>query len=73
MDRFGKLQRWKKIITFIDENYNGIFPENDWIYGGKKHGWDLRFKKSKAFCPQPRIYPPFVGGQQCRIVATTFI
>lgn len=43
-------KRWKKIARFIDENYNGIFPEDDWIYGGKKHGWCLRFKKSKAFC-----------------------
>ena len=44
-------KRWKKITKFISDNYNGIFPENDWIYGGKKHGWGLRFKKSKAFCP----------------------
>jgi len=22
----------------------------DWLYGGKKRGWSLRYKKTKAFC-----------------------
>lgn len=22
----------------------------EWLYGGKKHGWSLRYKKSKSFC-----------------------
>lgn len=41
---------WEEIIRFIDGNYPGVFPKEDWIYGGVKHGWCLRFKKSKSFC-----------------------
>ena len=40
---------WKKIISLIDRKYPGIFvPE--WLYGGQKHGWSLRYKKNKSFC-----------------------
>ena len=42
-------KRWKKIFKFIDENYNGLFKLDDWLFGGK-HGWYLRIKKSKSFC-----------------------
>ena len=31
----------------------GILPRRfspDWLYGGKKRGWSLRYKKTKAFC-----------------------
>ena len=31
------------------DNYPGVFTP-DWIFGGKKYGWGLRFKKSKSFC-----------------------
>jgi hypothetical protein len=41
---------WKQLLKFIDENYRDVFPADDWIYGGTKHGWGLRFKKSKSFC-----------------------
>lgn len=42
-------QRWTQILQFIETNYPGVFvPE--WRFGGKKHGWSLRFKKSKSFC-----------------------
>jgi hypothetical protein len=41
---------WKDIVSFIEKNYPGVFPEDDWIYGGKKHGWGLRYKKNRAFC-----------------------
>ncbi|MDD2703664.1 MAG: DUF3788 domain-containing protein [Candidatus Omnitrophica bacterium] len=37
------------ITKTIARRYPGIFiPE--WLYGGKKHGWSLRYKKSKSFC-----------------------
>jgi hypothetical protein len=42
------LRRWAEMIGFIEETYPGVFvPE--WLFGGK-HGWSLRFKKSKSFC-----------------------
>ncbi len=42
-------KRWKDILQFIETNYPGVFAP-DWQFGGKKHGWGLRFKKSKSFC-----------------------
>ncbi len=42
-------QRWSRILEFIEANYPGVFSP-DWVFGGKKHGWGLRFKKSKSFC-----------------------
>lgn len=40
---------WDRITQMITLRYLGIFvPE--WLYGGKKHGWSLRYKKSKSFC-----------------------
>lgn len=37
------------ITKTIGHHYPGVFvPE--WLYGGKKHGWSLRYKKSKSFC-----------------------
>ncbi len=40
---------WKRITIFIDQKYRGVFvPE--WLFGGKKHGWSLRYKKNKSFC-----------------------
>jgi len=42
-------ERWKQIHKFIERNYPGIFLPDDWLFGGK-HGWILRFKKSKSFC-----------------------
>ena len=40
---------WKKVIRYIEVNYPGVF-DPEWLYSGKKHGWSLRFKKSKSFC-----------------------
>jgi len=40
---------WSRISDFINQYYPGIF-EPDWLFGGKKHGWCLRYKKSKSFC-----------------------
>jgi hypothetical protein len=40
---------WKQVTGLIDRNYRNVFvPE--WLFGGKKHGWFLRYKKSKSFC-----------------------
>ena len=40
---------WTRLLEFIEVNYPGVFTP-DWIFGGKKYGWGLRFKKSKSFC-----------------------
>ncbi|MDR1994247.1 DUF3788 domain-containing protein [Azonexus sp.] len=42
-------QLWKELAELIERDYPGVFiPE--WLFGGKKHGWSLRYKKSKSFC-----------------------
>lgn len=41
--------RWTGLLEFIDATYPGVFT-GEWLYGGQKHGWTLRFKKSKSFC-----------------------
>lgn len=33
----------------IAQNYPDIFTP-EWLFGGKKHGWSLRYKKGKSFC-----------------------
>ncbi len=43
-------RHWKYLLGLIEERYPGVFPGNDWIFGGAKHGWSLRFRKSKSFC-----------------------
>lgn len=42
-------KHWTRLLEFIEVNYPGVFTP-DWIFGGKKYGWGLRFKKSKSFC-----------------------
>jgi hypothetical protein len=42
-------RRWARLVELIESNYPHVFVP-DWIYGGKKYGWALRFKKSKSFC-----------------------
>ena len=45
----GALDLWNELTEWIDRNYPGVFiPE--WLFGGLKHGWYLRYKKSKSFC-----------------------
>jgi len=40
---------WKQVTHLIERKYPGVFvPE--WLFGGEKHGWSLRYKKSKSFC-----------------------
>ena len=41
--------RWADLTRFVEVNYPGVF-NIEWLFGGKKYGWTLRFKKSKSFC-----------------------
>jgi hypothetical protein len=40
---------WKRITLFIEKAYPGVFKP-EWLFGGKKYGWGLRYKKGKSFC-----------------------
>jgi hypothetical protein len=40
---------WKYITHQIDQIYPKIFSP-EWLFGGRKHGWSLRYKKGKSFC-----------------------
>ena len=40
---------WDRLTKMIERKYPGVFAP-EWLYGGRKHGWSLRYKKSKSFC-----------------------
>lgn len=40
---------WQHVAKMIEAKYPGVFAP-EWLYGGKNHGWSLRYKKSRAFC-----------------------
>jgi hypothetical protein len=40
---------WTLISGRIAQNYPDVFTP-EWIFGGKKHGWSLRYRKNKSFC-----------------------
>lgn len=40
---------WNEITNWIAQNHPDVFTP-EWLFGGKKHGWLLRYKKSKSFC-----------------------
>jgi len=40
---------WTQITGLIEKNYPDVFTP-EWLFGGKKHGWSLRYKKNKSFC-----------------------
>ena len=40
---------WTRVSKMIAESYPNVFTP-EWLFGGKKHGWSLRYKKSKSFC-----------------------
>jgi hypothetical protein len=42
-------KHWADLQSWIEESYPNVFTP-DWLYGGKKRGWSLRYKKTKAFC-----------------------
>ncbi|MBU1176266.1 MAG: DUF3788 domain-containing protein [Alphaproteobacteria bacterium] len=40
---------WQALTGRIEAAYPGVFTP-DWSYGGQKHGWGWRYRKSKSFC-----------------------
>lgn len=40
---------WERVTQLIEKNYPNVFTP-EWLLGGKKHGWSLRYKKGKSFC-----------------------
>jgi hypothetical protein len=42
-------KHWVDLQGWIEEFYPGVFAP-EWLYGGKKRGWSLRYKKTRAFC-----------------------
>ncbi|RAZ91785.1 hypothetical protein DPM33_04645 [Mesorhizobium hawassense] len=42
-------EHWTELQNWIEAYYPGVFAP-DWLYGGKKRGWSLRYKKTRAFC-----------------------
>ena len=40
---------WKHVTKQIEQIYTNVFTP-EWLFGGKQHGWSLRYKKSKSFC-----------------------
>jgi len=40
---------WSELQGWIEQNYHGVFSP-EWLYGGQKKGWSLRYKKVRAFC-----------------------
>jgi hypothetical protein len=49
---------WAKLRGWIDASYPGVFAP-DWLYGGKKRGWSLRYTEAKAFCTLVPAYRLF--------------
>ncbi len=45
----GHYRRWVLLLQSIEATYPGVFTP-EWLFGGKKHGWSLRLKKSRSFC-----------------------
>jgi hypothetical protein len=35
---------WKRVTQYIEKSYPDVFAP-EWIFGGKKYGWGLRYKK----------------------------
>jgi len=61
-------EHWSKLRSWIDASYPGVFAP-DWLYGGKKRGWSLRYTKTKALCtlvPAYRLFSVLVvlGGAE---------
>ena len=40
---------WQAVVRFIERNYPDVFKP-EWLFGGRKHGWSMRYKKSRSFC-----------------------
>ena len=41
--------QWEALREWIDTSYPDVFSP-EWLYGGTKRGWSLRYKKTKALC-----------------------
>ncbi|HEY1212547.1 MAG TPA: DUF3788 domain-containing protein [Bryobacteraceae bacterium] len=55
-------EHWAELQNWIDACYPGVFAP-DWLYGGQKRGWSLRYRKTKAFCtllPAHRLFSVLV-------------
>lgn len=42
-------EHWVELRSWIEEFYPNVFTP-DWLYGGKKRGWALRYRETRAFC-----------------------
>ena len=51
-------EHWTELQSWIEASYPGVFTP-DWLHGGKKRGWSLRYKKTKAFCTLLPAYRMF--------------
>ena len=51
-------EHWVNLQNWIDASYPGVFSP-DWLYGGKKRGWSLRYKKTRALCTLLPAYRQF--------------
>ncbi len=51
-------EHWASLRSWIDASYPGVFAP-DWLYGGKKRGWSLRYTKTKALCTLVPAYRLF--------------
>lgn len=40
---------WIALQSWIEASYPGVFAP-EWLYGGRKKGWSLRYRKTRAFC-----------------------
>lgn len=64
--------RWRKVTGWIDETYPGVFAP-DWIYGGQRHGWALRYRKGRSFLTlvpeRGRALAVIVLGREERVAA----
>lgn len=45
----GAFKHWASLQNWIKKSYPGVFAP-EWLYSGKKRGWSLRYKKTRAFC-----------------------
>ncbi|MEX3638281.1 DUF3788 domain-containing protein [Paraburkholderia sp. BR14320] len=51
-------EHWAELQSWIAASYPGVFTP-DWLYGGKKRGWSLRYKNTRAFCTLQPAYGLF--------------
>jgi hypothetical protein len=68
--------RWNRVVHYIEDSYPGVFAP-EWLYGGQKHGWCYRFKKSKSFCTlipaRNRLLVQVVFGKEERTRADSLV